>query len=119
MSYQLDAKSSLFPSFISDLMASSSSNKKSVAKHPDRAEAEAIVSQLVSETPDSVLKIVKELLCKDLVEKLAVKKEVIRKQREHLVDLEVRFEELEEAVHQAWEENDSIRRDLDMHPELV
>ena len=101
-------------------MASSSvSNKKATAKHPDRVEAEAIVSQLVSETPGSVLKIVKELLCKDLVEKLAVKKEIIRKQREHLVDLEVRFEELEEAVHQAWEENDSIRRDLDMYAELA
>lgn len=65
------------------------------------------------------MKIVKELLCRDLVEKLARKKEKIRKQHERLIDLEVRFEELEEAVHQAWEENDSVRRDLDMYPELA
>lgn len=106
-------------SFFSDLMASSSENKKSGVKHPDRIEAEAIVSQLVSETPGSVLKIVKELLCKDLVEKLARKKDKIRRQHERLIDLEVRMDELEEAVHQAWEENDSIRRDLDMYPELA
>ena len=100
-------------------MASSWEGKKITGKHPDRIEAEAIVSQLVSETLGSVLKIVKELLCRDLVEKLARKKEKIRKQHERLIDLEVRFEELEEAVHQAWEENDSVRRDLDMYPKLA
>lgn len=86
-------------------------------KHPDRLEAEAIVAQMVAETPAGVLKIVKELLCRDLVEKLARKKEKIRRQWNRLIDLEVRFEELEEAVHEAWEDNDRLRRDLGVGPE--
>ena len=98
-------------------MASGSGETQSKTKHPDRIEAEAIVGQMMVETPGGVLKIVKELLCKDLVEKLAKRKEKIRQQRERIIDLEVRVEELEEAVHEAWEDNDSLRRDLGVGPE--
>lgn len=73
---------------------------------------------MVSETPGSVLKIVKELLCQDLVDKLARKREKIRKQRDHLIDLEVHLEELEEAVHEAWVDNDILRRDLGVDPDI-
>ena len=98
-------------------MASGSGEIRPKIKHPDRVEAEAIVGQMMAETPGSVLKIVKELLCRDLVEKLAKRKEKIRQQRDRIIDLEVRVEELEEAVHEAWEDNDSLRRDLGVGPE--
>lgn len=98
-------------------MASGSVEARSKVKHPDRIEAEAIVGQMVAETPGSVLKIMKELLCQDLVEKLAKRKEKIRRQRDKIIDLEVHVEELEEAVHEAWEDNDSLRRDLGVGPE--
>lgn len=98
-------------------MAENQKHVASPGKHPDRLEAEAIVAQMVAETPGSVLKIVKELLCLDLVEKLARKKEKIRRQWSRLIDLEVRVEELEEAVHEAWEDNDSLHRDLGVGPE--